>query len=160
MFDVSSSFLDTLPSVAFHKYRELPACPGIYFALLPNGDAVYIGSTINLQKRWTSHHVFQELEKDGCATIAYYLCKEEALNQLEQIMIQELNPSLNGPWYPRPIRLLEQAVLQTLKVTEAALRMLRIIAAHTGERQYVVIERVLAEELRKVNKHLKGDTHE
>jgi hypothetical protein len=53
-----------------------------------------------------------------------------------------------------------KTLLKTLKVTQDALRMLRIIAAHTGERQYAVIERVLAEELRKVNKRLKGDAHE
>jgi hypothetical protein len=105
MSDVSSIFLDTLPSVAFCKYRELPTSPGIYFARLPNGNAAYIGSTINLQQRWTNHHMSQELEENGCVTIAYYLCKEEELNQLEHRMIQELNPSLNGPWYPRPIRL-------------------------------------------------------
>ena len=45
-----------------------------------------------------------------------------------------------------------ETLLKTLKVPPDALRMLRIIAAHTGEKQYAVIVRVLAAELRKVHK--------
>jgi hypothetical protein len=38
----------------------------------------------------------------------------------------------------------------TIKTTAKALRMLRLIAAHTGERQYAVLERLLQKELQRV----------
>ena len=40
----------------------------------------------------------------------------------------------------------------TAKVSVTAWRNLRIIAAYTGEKQYEVLERVLAEEVKKVTK--------
>ncbi len=44
------------------------------------------------------------------------------------------------------------SVMITIKATTKALQMLRLIAAHTGEKQYAVLERLLREELRKVQK--------
>ena len=41
---------------------------------------------------------------------------------------------------------------QTIKTTENALKMLRLIAAHTGEKQYEVLERLLKIELSKLIK--------
>ena len=40
----------------------------------------------------------------------------------------------------------------THKTTPVALLLLRLIAAHTGEKQYVVLERVLQRELQRVEK--------
>jgi hypothetical protein len=49
----------------------------------------------------------------------------------------------------------------TIKATPQALQLLRLIAAHTGEKQYRVLERVLREELRTVEKERKhgGTNH-
>lgn len=44
------------------------------------------------------------------------------------------------------------SVMITIKATTKALQMLRLIAAHTGEKQYVVLERLLQKELVKVQK--------
>ena len=40
----------------------------------------------------------------------------------------------------------------TIKTTKKALQLLRLIAAHTGEKQYTILERLLQQELRKVEK--------
>lgn len=40
----------------------------------------------------------------------------------------------------------------TIKTTKKALQLLRLIAAHTGEKQYVILERLLQQELKKVEK--------
>jgi hypothetical protein len=42
--------------------------------------------------------------------------------------------------------------LITIKTSKKALQMLRLIAAHTGEKQYAVLERLLQKELTKVQK--------
>ncbi len=42
------------------------------------------------------------------------------------------------------------AELITMKVTPAALKTLRIIAAHTEETQYEILERLLSAELKRV----------
>ena len=51
----------------------------------------------------------------------------------------------------------------TMKVTPVALQMLRLIADHTGEKQYRVVERVLRQELVKLQEvpqpTLKGKDH-
>jgi len=46
----------------------------------------------------------------------------------------------------------------TIKTTPAALQLLRVIAAHTGEKQYEVLERVLRQELAKLQKAKKSGT--
>lgn len=43
-----------------------------------------------------------------------------------------------------------------LKLSTAALRLLRLIAAHTGERQYAILARLLAQEWQRVQRA--GDT--
>jgi hypothetical protein len=40
----------------------------------------------------------------------------------------------------------------TIKTTKKALQLLRLIAAHTGEKQYAILERLLQNELTKVEK--------
>jgi hypothetical protein len=44
------------------------------------------------------------------------------------------------------------AELITMKVTPEALKLLRIIAAHTEETQYQVLERLLTKELERIEK--------
>jgi hypothetical protein len=44
------------------------------------------------------------------------------------------------------------SVMITIKTTKKALQLLRLIAAHTGEKQYVILERLLQHELKKVEK--------
>jgi len=43
-------------------------------------------------------------------------------------------------------------ILVSTKVTPEALKLLRIIAALTGEKQYAVLERVLKAELERIHK--------
>lgn len=40
----------------------------------------------------------------------------------------------------------------TIKTTKKALQLLRLLAAHTGEKQYAILERLLQQELTKVEK--------
>lgn len=40
----------------------------------------------------------------------------------------------------------------TIKATKKALQLLRLIAAYTGEKQYAILERLLQQELKKVEK--------
>ena len=44
-------------------------------------------------------------------------------------------------------------ILITTKITKDALKMLRLIAAHTGEKQYQVLERVLKKELDEIKEN-------
>jgi hypothetical protein len=40
----------------------------------------------------------------------------------------------------------------TIKTTKKALQLLRLLAAHTGEKQYAILERLLQHELTKIEK--------
>ena len=42
--------------------------------------------------------------------------------------------------------------LITIKATPEALRMLRLIAAYTGDKQYKILERVLGKELERIQR--------
>jgi hypothetical protein len=48
--------LSTLPSVSLDCRKDLPECPGIYFAVDSAGTVQYIGRSNNIRQRWSQHH--------------------------------------------------------------------------------------------------------
>lgn len=82
-----------LPSVLLTEYQKLPSCKAVYFVLSQN-QVVYIGKTINLKLRWSSHSL--NIPLDNQATIAWLTVdSEQILFPLEQELIALFKPQLN-----------------------------------------------------------------
>lgn len=95
MFDPTLIDLAALPSVALTQRRALPQCSGIYFAVTPLCDVLYIGRAGNLFSRWTSHHRMTDLTKIGNVSIAW-LELNAHLGAAERACIEHFRPTLNG----------------------------------------------------------------
>lgn len=52
----SNAYLRGLPSVSLAGRAELPEIPGVYIAFAEHADILYVGMSMNLRKRWQSHH--------------------------------------------------------------------------------------------------------
>lgn len=98
-----------LPFVPFSELETLPSGPGIYFALAPDGEVLYIGRSVNIAQRWVGHHRAGQLGEMGCTTLAWLTISEtELLPEIERGMIAHFMPSLNdSPPAPHGGRLRE-----------------------------------------------------
>ncbi|MBW4635265.1 MAG: GIY-YIG nuclease family protein [Iphinoe sp. HA4291-MV1] len=75
---------------------SLPKCSAIYFAIAENNQIFYIGSTVNLNSRWSNHNLFQEFKKLGNVCIAWLQCDDiSLLPLLENQSISAYKPLLN-----------------------------------------------------------------
>lgn len=85
----------TLPSLPLGERSQLPNCPAIYFVL--TGDCVvYIGRTVNLKNRWTSHRVMSFVQKQDNARLAWLECNDASLlPEIETALLNHFQPSLN-----------------------------------------------------------------
>lgn len=83
-----------LPSRTLSERRSLPKCPVIYFII--DGDKVaYIGRTVNLASRLSSHHRFNEFKSNP--RVAWLQCNDKSLlPDLEKALINYFKPLLNG----------------------------------------------------------------
>ncbi|MBD2772564.1 GIY-YIG nuclease family protein [Iningainema tapete] len=90
--------LSELPSLALNARQYLPTCTCIYIVLNSLNQVLYVGKASNLQARWLRHHRFEQLNKINKKTsvrIAWIVCDEVQLNQLELYYIEKYCPLLN-----------------------------------------------------------------
>ncbi|WP_416212685.1 GIY-YIG nuclease family protein [Nostoc sp. DedQUE04] len=85
-----------LPSVSLQERSQLPARSCIYFAIDSQGVVQYIGRTVNLKNRWSSHHCYGHLKRIGNVRIAYIeVSDHNLLAEIENALISHFNPPLN-----------------------------------------------------------------
>lgn len=82
-------------SLPITERSKLPAAPGVYFVYTPSNKLLYIGSSSNLQRRWYSHHRYQQFIETSIETrIGWFVCdSDEELAQIEKDLITELDTS-------------------------------------------------------------------
>lgn len=102
MINPSELKLDTLPSVALEDRKQLPAEPCIYFAIDSQGTVQYIGQSVNPKRRWIKHHRQDLLNEMSPIRITYLRCDVDLLTPIEEALIEQFNPPLNGHRYSRP----------------------------------------------------------
>lgn len=86
-----------LPSLPLESRRELSPCPAIYF-VLKGEQVLYIGRTVNLNKRWRKHAKLRQLKSyTGHIHIAWLECNDiSLLSSIEIALINFFQPELNG----------------------------------------------------------------
>jgi DNA-binding XRE family transcriptional regulator len=84
------------PSVPLPPRLSLPDKPGIYFAIGPNEQVLYIGRALSLLKRWRTHHRRDQLAEFGDVRIAWVLLPSSRLVNTERELIKLFNPPLNN----------------------------------------------------------------
>lgn len=92
----------SLPHLPLTDLKQLPARPAVYFAL-KDEQVLYIGQSVNLQQRWTTHHRWQQLVKtEGDIRIAWLECSDiSLLTEIERALIEHFIPPLNGSPLPK-----------------------------------------------------------
>src|SRR6266508_2332056 len=93
----------SLPSVSLSERNSLPATPSIYFVVSETEEMLYIGQTINLQKRWLSHHRTRQLTSFSCVKICWLALDgitPDELALLEEECIAYFKPVLNATTVP------------------------------------------------------------
>lgn len=89
-----------LPSVPLTERKDLPAIPGIYFAIDSQGNVQYIGRSVNIKNRWINHHRFKQLQKLDQVNLAWIPCEKDELEAAEAKLIKRFDPVLNDTKSP------------------------------------------------------------
>ena len=85
-----------LPCLPLAWKHGLPAIPAVYFAISKK-QILYIGSTKNLQARWSSHDRLKKLKVIDSVQIAWYEVSDiSELTKLEGQAVSALKPLLNA----------------------------------------------------------------
>ena len=86
-----------LPKVSVVDIKQLPETPCVYFVLSPEGETLYVGSTVNLRNRWFygRHHRMVQAEQEK-ASIAWISTDKDVLLEQEDHFIKSLSPPWNG----------------------------------------------------------------
>ena len=87
---------DDLPSVAIECRSSLPNESCVYFAIDEGGVVQYVGASVDVKKRWASHHKLKELREMPGVRISYIVMDASLLDSVESAMIQLLRPPLNN----------------------------------------------------------------
>lgn len=87
-----------LPAIPLSGRKNLPEVSAIYLVWSAEGKLLYIGRTVNLKNRWLNHHRLQDLALIGIDNvfIAWFETDKERLPEIEQTLIDNLEPTLNG----------------------------------------------------------------
>ncbi|MBD2683227.1 MULTISPECIES: ribbon-helix-helix protein, CopG family [Nostoc] len=87
-----------LPALPLSDRKKLPEVSAIYLVWSAEGKLLYIGRTVNLKNRWLNHHRLQDLALMGVdkVFIAWFETDKERLPEIEQTLIDNLEPTLNG----------------------------------------------------------------
>ncbi len=95
--NLSQLEIDKLPCIPLSNKRAFPDCQSIYFAIDSKWQIQYIGSTLNLRKRWMSHERYTALKAIGGIKIFYLLLEVdvEDLRGMERVLIALHKPLLN-----------------------------------------------------------------
>ncbi len=88
--------LSKLSTVELSNRDELPEQSGIYFVLGKSDEIHYIGMSINLQKRWYSHHRQEDFDLIENGKIAFITSFPiHYLKEIESVLIKSFLPRLN-----------------------------------------------------------------
>ncbi|MBE9195104.1 GIY-YIG nuclease family protein [Synechocystis sp. LEGE 06083] len=91
-----------LSAVSVEERDELPEQPGIYFVLNKDDAIQYIGMSINLQKRWYSHHRQSDFDLIEDGKIAFITSlPRHYLQEIESVLIKSFIPKLNIKLKPK-----------------------------------------------------------
>jgi hypothetical protein len=122
-----NEYLNGLPGVPLADHARLPLASAVYFVYDNPDEILYIGKTLYLRHRWSSHHrMFQLLDHGDNVWIRYirvpYTNPEPILDRLERWCIRRFRPLYNyKPLAELYVQRLEQenATLRR-KMTQAA----------------------------------------
>jgi len=87
-----------MSSVELDNLNQLPDCSAIYFAIDSQNRILYIGQAVNLLTRCKNNHriyQLQEINQDYPVRIAWQVCNNEELNEIELYLIKHFQPLLN-----------------------------------------------------------------
>ena len=87
-----------LPSAPISNAKALPEDAAIYFVLDAAGDIHYIGSTVNLKRRFFGHHRGIDFGLAQCDRVCFLSARNmtnKMLRQVEVALIKQFQPSLN-----------------------------------------------------------------
>lgn len=97
--DLESLRVEDLPSTELPRRLILPKGPGVYFAIGPEHQVLYIGKAISLVGRWRGvHHRRAQLDRLGPVMLAWLAVDPshvERLSEMERALIQRFDPPLN-----------------------------------------------------------------
>lgn len=120
MINPSDLDLASLPWLPLEARSSFPRQPVIYFAIDSQGAIQYIGRSVDLRVRWTTHHRYEELAAIGGVRIAYLFVEASSLlPEIELALIEWFQPALNGRLVvtkkPRVSLYIEDSVKQDLE---------------------------------------------
>ena len=87
-----------LPSAPISNAKALPEDAAIYFVLDAAGDIHYIGSTVNLKRRFFGHHRGIDFGLAQCDRVCFLSARNmtnKMLRQVEVALIKQFQPRLN-----------------------------------------------------------------
>lgn len=94
-----------LPFVSINDKNQLPSVSAVYIVFGLDKDCLYVGKAKNLKTRWANHHRFGMCVENGAQIISWITAEESELPKLEQGIMLELRPLLNGvPTLEKPKR--------------------------------------------------------
>ena len=115
----ASKDFDTLVSELSCLFLEekncLPSVAGIYIVYV-GSEVLYVGRSINIKQRWSSHHKVGLISKHPGAKIAWIECDSLFLHDLEYGLIASLSPAEN--WEIKGRESISQAFRESLGKNE------------------------------------------
>jgi excinuclease UvrABC nuclease subunit len=86
-----------LPWIPYGEGRiasSLPATSAVYLALTMDNAILYVGKSANLRQRWITRHYRNRLYQAGCVRLAWQVCPQSELNDLEVACWLRYQPTL------------------------------------------------------------------
>jgi hypothetical protein len=141
--DILPLFPTLLPTVPLELARTLPPLCAVYFVMTDTSRILYIGGTENIRRRWQMmHHRLRHIQVCGGTVLSYYVCPQEAMEQIEHVMIDRFAPPLNAPWRPSG-RIRYEKQKNTFSLSKNAMELLASLATKNGVSQDSVLERLI-----------------
>lgn len=94
--------LHNLPFVTYESRHDLPDAAAVYI-VARDADILYIGSAVNLRKRWLSHHRARLIEHESNIVIRWQTVSLDSLRITETAYVKALRPTWNSR-YVKPKR--------------------------------------------------------
>ena len=96
MIDITALQIESLPSVVCDKLRSLPHVSAIYFAVGEGNVVLYIGRSVDLNKRWIGgHHGLRSMRKHSFRRVHWLVVDREELEHAEAAALSHFSPALN-----------------------------------------------------------------
>lgn len=91
----------TWPSMSYEHHANLPDISAVY-AVLCDDEVLYVGSAINLRKRWLNHHRARLIAPLSNTVIVWQITDRQLLRETETKYIKLLKPAWNQK-YVKPV---------------------------------------------------------